>query len=127
MSSPTESNSGNRKEEILEKSRQARKDEGVEYAELRGHKVAANFAFLVAGMPMIIYSTLFGETLVVLALTTFIEAYYACLHAMAYRLSKKTNHIFWAAVCIVAFIFCVFLFVRIAMGLPAIPGLGGGV
>jgi len=124
MSTSTESNIGNRKEEILAKSRQARKDEGVEYAELRGYKFAANIAFIAAGLPMIIYSILFSEVIVVLATVIFIEAYYAGLHAMAYRLSKKPKYIFWAAMCAVIFIVCSSMFVRTAMGLSVFPGLG---
>jgi hypothetical protein len=114
-----------KKEEILEKSRQARMDEGVEYAELKGHRLAAWVAFVVAGVPIIIYSTLFGQTIIVVALTTFIEAYYAVLHAEAYRHSKQPKHIFLAAICAAAFIFCAFIFVRLAMGLPGLPGFGG--
>jgi len=117
--------SGNRKEEILEKSRQARTDEGVEYAELRGHKLAANVAFIVAGVPVLIYSILFGQLLISLAVIMFIEAYYACLHAVAYRLSKKPKYISVSAICFAIFLVCAFMFVRLAMGLSAIPGLGG--
>ena len=121
MSHSTE---GNRKEEILEKSRQARKDECVEYAELRGYKFAANIAFIIAALPIIIYSILFGQILVLLALTIFIEAYYTCLNAMAYRLSKETKYMIWAAICAVFFVFCAFMFVRYVMGLSVLPGLG---
>ena len=122
MSNSTESS--NRKEKILEKSRQAGIDEGVEYAELRGHRLAANLAFIIAGMPVIIYSILIGERLTAVGITIFIEAYYACLSAMAYRLSKKTKYLFYTVMCTVFFLLCVFLFVRLAMGLSAIPGLG---
>ena len=122
MSNSTESNS--RKEEILQKSRLSRVDEGVEYAELRGHKLAANVAFIIAGIPVLIYSILFGQILVVLAITIFIEAYYACLAAVVYRLSKKIKYIFYSAMCVVFFIFCAFMFVRVAIGLPVLPRFG---
>jgi len=124
MSTLTESNTGNRKKEILEKSRRARKDEGLEFAELRGHQLAAIGAFIIAGAPLIIYSILFGRTIIALVITAFIEAYYACLHVVAYRLTKKNKYIFYAIMCVVCFIFCAFIFVRIEMGLSLLPGFG---
>ncbi|MCL1862520.1 MAG: DUF6442 family protein [Defluviitaleaceae bacterium] len=125
MSNLTEIQTINRKEEILEKSRQARKDEGAEYAEYRGHKWAANASFIISGVPILIYSILFGQLLVLLGLVGFIEAYYACLHGMAYKLSKENKHLFISVICAVLFIVCAFMFARVAMGLTAIPGLGG--
>jgi hypothetical protein len=115
----------NRKEEILEKSRLSRTDEGIEHAEMRGHKTAAIAAFVVAGVPVLTYAILFGQLLVTFALVMIIEAYYTCLHAVAYRLSKKKKYIFITVICFVTFLACAFMFARIAMGLTPLPGLGG--
>ena len=54
MSNPMESNR-NRKEEILEKSRRAHKDEGVEYAEKKGVKLGV-IAFAVTAFGLLIFS-----------------------------------------------------------------------
>jgi len=116
------------KEEVLARSRQSGKSEGVEHAaELRGHKLAVNLGLGAVGLSLVVYGILFGQVMMVLAVTMVIEAYYTGLMISAYRLSRSTRHLLYAILFAVIFIFITFMFVRGAMGLFWLPGMYTGM
>lgn len=76
------------KEEILEKSRQSHKDEGIEYAENQGRKIgfivfSLLFAFLI------IFNLFFGESSTFHALSSLFWAFIAAEGYGKYNFSKR--------------------------------------
>lgn len=77
------------KEEILAKSRQSFKDEGLEYAENEGRKIGF-IAFTLLFVFLIIVSLFFGETSTSYAVSSLFWAFIAAEGYTKYRfLSKK--------------------------------------
>ena len=98
---------GNRKEEILEMSRQLKQDEGVEHAELKGFRSGWLKTHIIT-IPLLLFFVLTGQTVAgagVLAVTAGFEFGH---QLEIYRFTQKKSHlvqsIFFAS-CAILFAF----------------------
>jgi hypothetical protein len=76
------------KEEILEKSRQSQKDEGIEYAENQGRKIGF-MAFSILFAFLIIFNLFFGESCTFHAISSLFWAFIAAESYGKYRFLKQ--------------------------------------
>ena len=112
MSNLAENSNGNRKEEILAKSRQSQQDEGMEYAINEGVKMG-NYYTGGVGVALILFSTFVGQCLVVFAILAIYGAYCFGEFLAKYRYFKQKRYmigvilfgVIWSG-------FFAFLFVR---------------
>jgi hypothetical protein len=91
MCSPTSNNNDNRKEEILEKSRRAQQDEGIEYAINKG-AMLGNFYTGGFGVALILFSAFVGEFLVVFAVLALYGAHCFGEFLAKYRYFKQKRY-----------------------------------
>ena len=105
-------NNDNRKEEILEKSRQSQQDEGIEYAVRKGIELG-NYYTTGAGFALIIFSTFAQQTLVMYAIFTLMGANAFGDFLAKYRYFKQKRYMIGAILFGIIFggVFA-FLFVR---------------
>ncbi|MCL2837789.1 MAG: DUF6442 family protein [Oscillospiraceae bacterium] len=103
---------GNRKEEILEKSRQARQDEGVEYAITQGTKKGNYFGVEVVGFALLLLSLISGQMLAVYALSAVILASWFGEFLAKYRVLNQKRYLIAAIFFGVSGAVFVVLFVR---------------
>jgi len=97
MSNFTENNE-NRKEEILAKSRQSNKDEGVEYAVNKGAKSGNYFAIEIIGLPLLLLSLITGQMLTTYALSSVILASWFGEFFAKYRFLNQKRYLV-TAIC----------------------------
>ena len=110
--SNAEKNKDNRKEEILAKSRQSSKDEGIEYAANKGIKLG-NYYTEVIGFLLILLCLITGQTLTIYALLTLYGAHGFGDFLAKYRYFKQKRYMMGAIIFGVLFGGCfAFLFVR---------------
>jgi len=93
MGNFTEQN-GSRKEEILAKSRNAKKDEGMEYAQVKGRRLG-EYTLVAVLIPILVFALLRREFVAfhAVAATLFASVFGQCL--MEYRFTKRTYHLIW--------------------------------
>jgi len=70
MNNQAETSNYSRKDDILEKSRQSRQDEGIEHAINEGAKKGNYYAFEIIGIPLFLLAIFTGQTLTIHALVT---------------------------------------------------------
>ena len=91
--SNVEKNNDNRKKEILAKSRQSNKDEGIEYAVTKGAKTGNYFAVEVIGFPLLFLSLITGQMLTACALSSVILASWFGEFLTIYRFTKQKRYL----------------------------------
>ncbi|MCL2565326.1 MAG: DUF6442 family protein [Defluviitaleaceae bacterium] len=112
MSNPTEKGNGNRREEILEKSRRSNNDEGIEYAVNKGIKLG-NYYTEAIGTPLILLCIFTGQMLTVYALFALYGANCFGDFLAKYRYFKQKRYMMGTIIFGVLFGgYFAFLFVR---------------
>ena len=112
MSSSTEKSIDNYKEEILAKSRKSGKDEGMEYAQLKGNKIG-EYTMLATVIPIMAFTVLFGELVALFAVTATILGFAVGQCFVKYRFTKRKSHLAWTVGIAIVTVFCiVFLVAR---------------
>ena len=111
-------NEERRKEEILAKSRQSRKDEGLEYVENKGSKMGIFVACTIVGAPLALLSLIAGETPTFFALITLYVAFGAGELFAKYRFFKQKRYLVGAAVIALIAIGIAVMFVEMIGLLP---------
>ena len=91
-------NGGLNKEEILTKSRQANKDEGIEYAVTQGAKKGNYFGIEIVGFPLLLLSIITGQMLATYALASVILASWFGEFLAKYRILNQKRYLI-AAIC----------------------------
>ena len=110
--SNAEKNKDNRKEEILAKSRQSNKDEGIEHAVNKGARLG-NYYTEAVGFLLILLCAMTGQILTMYALFTLYGAHAFGDFLAKYRYFKQKRYIMGAIIFGVLFGgFFAFLFVR---------------
>jgi len=104
----TQENYGNRKEEILERSRNTIRDEGYENAKMRGINWGAAISAASVAVPLIIFSLFIRQYLVIFAILAMNGAFLAGRFFTLYRFAKNKENIFFtlcgviSAICAIA-------------------------
>jgi len=112
MSNSMENSNDNRKEEILAKSRKSGKDEGMEYAQLKGNRLG-EYTMVVAVIPIMAFTVLFGEIVAVFAVAATLLAFGFGQCLMKYRFTRRKYHLVWTVCIAIVTVFCiVFLVAR---------------
>ena len=94
----------NRKEEILEKNRQSKKDEGLEYAQSKGNTLGEKILSVVS-LPLAFYSIFIGEFAIAWAIGAMAFAYVLGQSISVYRFTNRKYHLTWIILSIVMIIF----------------------
>lgn len=110
-----ENNGNSRKEEILAKSRNEKKDEGDENASLRGRKTGEVICFNVVGAILLILSIIMHQMSAAWAVLAVYAAFNAGYEFTKYRFTKKAYHMISFIACIVGVAFSIFAFVDFAL------------
>jgi len=113
--SSSENNSDSRKEEILARSRQSKKDEGVEYAALKGNKLG-EITMAIVAIPIIIFALLRGEFAALLAVGASVSAFTFAQCLAEYRFTGRQYHLAWTIFTALATLTCVVLLVAVSFG-----------
>jgi len=104
-----------RKEEILARSRNAKEDEGVEHAKLKGNKLG-EYTMAAVVVPIMIFAFLIGELTAFLAVGAGIAAFTFAQCLTEYRFTKRKYHLAWTIFTAIAVIACTVLFVSVSLG-----------
>jgi len=107
MNNSMENSNVTHKEEILAKSRKTGKDEGMEYAQLRGNKLG-EYTMCAAAIIIMTFTVLFGELVATLAVAATLLGFTAGQCFMKYHFTRKKSYLIWTAGIAMA---AVFLFV----------------
>jgi hypothetical protein len=91
MNNSTENN--NRKEDILEKSRQSRQDEGIEHAISQGARKGNYYALEIISFPLLILSLITWQLLAVYAFSSVILASWFGEFFAKYRILKQKRYL----------------------------------
>lgn len=102
------------KEEILERSRQSHKDEGVEYAENQGRKIGFG-VFVILFAFLVIFNFIYGETNTFYAISSLFWAFMAAEAYAKYRFVKQKAYLVTAVAGSIASFFSVINFVMITL------------
>jgi len=113
-----EENNGNRKEEILAKSRAAGNDEGMEYVRNKSSKMGVYVACTIVGMPLAFLSLLAGEMPTFFALITIFIAFGAGELFATYRYFKQKRYLIGTVVITLITISVAVMFVEMIGLLP---------
>ena len=105
----------NRKEEILARSRKSNKDEGVEYAALKGNKLGETTMAIVV-IPILAFAILIREFTAFFAVGAAIAAFTFAQCLAEYRFTKRKYHLAWTIFMVMATIACLVIFVVISLG-----------
>ena len=105
----------NRNDEILERSRNAKKDEGMEHATLKGSKLGEITMAIIAA-PILIFAILRGEFAVFLAVGATVAAFVFAQALTEYRFSRRKSHLTWTIFLAIAVLVCLALFVAVSFG-----------
>ena len=105
----------NNKDEILERSRNAKKDEGMEYAKLRGNKLGES-VMSIAAIPILVFAFLRGEFALFFAVGVPIAAFVFAQCLMEYRFSKRMYHLVWTIAMAIGTLVCMVLFLALSFG-----------
>ena len=109
MDNSFESN-GYSKEEILAKSRQSTKDEGVEHAEIKGFKLGELMGS-IAAMILIVFAFFIGQVETIFAIGTIAFATVTGQSLTVYRFKKSKYYLAWLILGVIgtAYFFMLFL------------------
>ena len=94
------------KEEILLISRKSGKDEGVEYAKLKGNKLG-EYSMAVVVIPIMAFTVIFGELVALFAVTATILGFAVGQCFTKYRFTKRKSHLAWTVGITIVTILCV--------------------
>jgi len=108
MDNSTESN-GHHKEEILAKSRQSKKDEGVEHAEINGFKLGERIGSVTA-MIIVAIAFFIGQAETIFAISTIVFATVFGQSLTVYRFKKSKYLLAWLILGVVGTIYFFILF-----------------
>jgi len=89
-------NNGNRKEEILAKSRNSRNDEGMENARLRGLDLGIIITTVIIGFPMFVLSIIANKMIVITTICALNGTATSVRNLIMYRFTRKKRYLFWA-------------------------------
>lgn len=104
------------KEEILEKSRQSKKDEGIEYAENQGRKIGfIAFSFLFVFLT--IFNLFFGESSTFYAISSLLWAFIAAVGYGKYHFAKQKLYLITVIAASIASVISVVNYVLTTLGL----------
>ena len=95
---------GNYKEEILAKSRQLKKDEGLEHAQSKGNHLG-EIILSAVGLPIAIYSIVIGEYAIAWACGAIVFAFVLGQSITVYRFTKRKYHLAWVVLSVLMMIF----------------------
>ena len=110
-------NYGNRKEEILERSRSASNDEGVENARLRGLDFGMIITTLVIGAPMLVLAIITNQMTALAAICALSGTVSSGRYFIMYRFNRKKRHLLWAVVLGITGVAAFVMFILNAFGL----------
>jgi len=113
--SDIEKYSESHRDEILAKSRNAKKDEGMEHAALKGSKLG-EITMAIVVIPILAFAILRGDLAVFLAVGACIAAFTFAQCFTEYRFTKRKYHLAWTVFMVLAVITCVALFVMVSFG-----------
>ena len=88
-------NIGNRKEEILEKSRKTIRDEGYENAHFRGLNLGVIITVLAVGAPMVVICFITSQTTALNAILSINNIFLTVRFIFLYRFTKIKKYLFW--------------------------------
>ena len=115
MNHINQKNYDSRKDEILAKSRSAKKDEGMEHAVLRGNKLG-EITMAIVVVPILAIAVLFGNLAVFSATGAAIAAFTFAQCFSEYRFTKRKYHLIWTAFMVFATVACLALFAAVTFG-----------
>ena len=111
----TELNTEASKEAILEKIRQSKQDEGMEYARTSGFELGCKITSFGVAIPLIIISLITNQYVTVFALSAYVFAFLFGESFVIYRFSQKKSYLVYtigaailSIVSIVKFVITVF-------------------
>ena len=104
-------NNESRKEEILEKSRRLKQDEGVEAAELKGYRTGGIIADVLVGTPLLFFFMFNGQSIAATGLLALSCAIHGGYFFELYRFTKKK----WRLVMSIIFASCTIVFTFFAV------------
>ena len=110
-------NNGNRKEEILERSRNSIKDEGMENAGLQGLNYGVIITTLVIGAPLFILSIVTNQMTALSAICAINGSFLSVRKYIFYRFTKKKLFLIWTIVLGITGVASFVMFVLKAFGL----------
>jgi len=100
-----------RKEEILARSRDEKRDEGEEHASLKAKKTGQIFCFYITALVLLVISLAIGQISAVWVMLALFAAFESGYELTKYRLTKKVSHMVGFLTCIAAVLFSIFAFV----------------
>jgi len=104
------STNNNRKEEILAKSRQAKKDEGLEYAEAKG-MLFGERTMSITGIIVGLVAIFYGQFEALFAVATVILAHVIGQSYSTYRFKRSKYYLAWLIVGVVGTLYFFMLFI----------------
>jgi len=113
--SNAENNNDIRKEEILAKSRSEKKDEGEEYASLKGRKIGEVLGFYIMGLILVVLSIAIGQISTAWALLALAAAFSLGHDFTKYRFTKKARYMVDVVACIFGMLLATFAFLDYAL------------
>ncbi|MCL2376199.1 MAG: DUF6442 family protein [Defluviitaleaceae bacterium] len=103
------------KDKILEQSRAAKKDEGLENAKLKGNMIG-EYAMSVVALPIAIYSLFVGEFVVAWAIGGIAFAFVFGQSFNLYRFTKRKYHLAWTIFSVIFTIIFIVQFLAESQG-----------
>jgi len=113
MDGPTELSEA-RKKEILEMSREANRDEGMENAELKGFRLG-EYTMVAVAVPILVIA-LFHSLSIFYAVGACLVAFVLGQSIMEYRFTKRTYHLIWVIGTAAGTVICFALFLGTLLG-----------
>ena len=107
-----------KKDEILERSRKANEDEGMEHVKIKGSKMGVYIASTIVGTPLAFLSLIAGEMPAFFALITIYVAFGAGELFAYYRFTKQKGYLIGAVVIALITIGIASMFVEMIGLLP---------
>jgi hypothetical protein len=107
---------GNRKEEILERSRNASNDEGAENARLRGVDFGLIIATLAIGAPMFVLSIVTHHMIALASICALSGTASSGRNFVMYRFNRKKANLIWAIILGITGVTAFVMFILYAFG-----------
>jgi len=105
----------NIRNEILEKSRRLKKDEGMEHAQLKG-RVLGESTMAAVLIPILVFALLRGEVVAFNATVAVMFAFVFGLCLTEYRFTRRKYHLIWTVGMAVSTIISIVAFVAASLG-----------
>ena len=115
MSNPTENGNDSRKEEILAKSRNSGRDEGLEYAQLKGNSLGM-YIMIAIVIPIVTFIVFQGEVIALFAVSATLCAFVLGQCLAEYRFTKRKYHLAWTVGIAMAVMICIVFLVAKSLG-----------